>query len=80
MNSSVLVSFIISAYNEEKHVVECIDSCLSQTHSNIEIVLVNDGSSDATSETVKRNYGTEKRVHVLDLPENKGKVNGFNLA
>ncbi len=46
MNSKPLVSIVIPVYNGENFVREAIDSALSQTYENIEIVVVNDGSTD----------------------------------
>jgi glycosyltransferase involved in cell wall biosynthesis len=50
------VSCIIAVYNGEAYLHEAIDSLLAQTHPQIEIVVVNDGSTDATAEVIGR-YG-----------------------
>lgn len=47
-----LVSIIIPIFNEEKHLKECIESVLSQTYTNWELILVNDDSTDKTAEII----------------------------
>jgi glycosyltransferase involved in cell wall biosynthesis len=80
MKDSPLVSFLISAYNEELYIQECIDSCLNQTYRHIEIILVNDGSTERTSQIINLNYKKNAKVKIIELEKNIGKVNGFNLA
>lgn len=80
MKNSPLVSYLISAYNEEGYIEACIESCLKQTYRNIEIILINDGSTDSTSEIINQNYQKNPRVKIIELEKNSGKVNGFNLA
>lgn len=46
--SSVLISIIVPAYNIESHIGRCLDSILAQTHKRIEIIIVDDGSTDGT--------------------------------
>ena len=43
-----LVSVVIPAYNSEKYLRQCLDSVISQTWKNLDIVCVNDGSSDGS--------------------------------
>ena len=50
-----LVSIIVPAYNAETWLEKCIDSILSQSYSNIEIVLIDDGSTDSSSEIAIEN-------------------------
>ena len=48
------VSVIITAYNEVRRISRCLDSLLRQNFDNFEIIVVDDGSSNGTSELVKR--------------------------
>ena len=51
---SPLVSIIVPVYNTAEYVEECIQSILSQTYKNIELILVNDGSTDVSGEVCKK--------------------------
>jgi glycosyltransferase involved in cell wall biosynthesis len=61
------VTVIIPAYNAERLVAEAIQSALDQTYPNVEVVVVNDGSTDATSERV-RPFLAGQRVRYLEQP------------
>lgn len=61
MGKDLLVSAIIPTYNRSNIVVEAIDSILSQTYRNIEIIVVDDGSTDDTRERLRR-YGNRIRM------------------
>ncbi|HHX23676.1 MAG TPA: glycosyltransferase [Thermoanaerobacterales bacterium] len=67
MNSldDVLVSVIIPVYNVEKYLRRCIDSVVNQTHRNIEIILVDDGSPDACPEICDEYAKKDSRVIVI---------------
>ena len=52
------VSVIIPVYNYEKYIKESVDSCLSQTYKNLEIIVVDDGSTDSTPQ-ILNDYGTQ---------------------
>ena len=68
---SLTVSVIIPAYNAEKYITECLDSVLNQSYRQLEIVVVNDGSSDGTKEILDRYSGEYSFVKVIHT-ENRG--------
>ncbi len=65
-----LVSIIIPVYNVEKYVARCINSLLHQTYRNIEIIVINDGSTDNSLNKCLK-FHNEPCVHILSQ-ENKG--------
>lgn len=71
-----LVSIIIPIYNGSNYMKEAIDSALAQTYKNIEIIVVNDGSTDNTDE-IARSYGDKIRYF---KKENGGVATALNLA
>ena len=54
MAAGPLVSVVVAAYNSERHIAAALDSALAQDHEPMEIVVVDDGSTDATAEIVER--------------------------
>ena len=57
MSREPLVSILINNHNYERFVAEAIDSALAQTHPAVEVVVVDDGSTDRSREVISR-YGT----------------------
>lgn len=77
--SSPLVSVIVPAYNEEKLIVKTIDSLLKSDYKNLEIIVVDDGSSDQTSQCVAAKFAGETRVRLI-IRDNGGKSEALNLG
>lgn len=65
------VSVIIPVYNAEKYLAECLDSVVRQTLKEIEIICVNDGSTDGSIDILKSYQEADRRIVLLD-GENQG--------
>lgn len=78
-NEPPLVSVMICAYNGEKYISQTIDSVLSQTYKNIEIVIVDDGSQDSTLKIVREYQLRDKRI-VLYTQNHEGFAAARNKA
>ena len=61
------ISVIVPAWNEEKHIAECLGSILSQTYKNLEIIIVDDGSMDGTIAVAGQIAGKDKRIKIICL-------------
>ena len=85
-----LISIIIPIYNTEKYLKKCIDSVILQSYYNIEIILVNDGSTDNSLNICKEYKKKDKRIKLIDkkngglsdarnvgIKNSKGKYIGF---
>lgn len=65
------VSIIMPVYNGEKYLRECLESLVKQTYSRLEIVLVNDGSTDHSLEICQEYAGCDERIVIVDQ-DNEG--------
>ena len=81
MNSTnALVSIIIPVHNGEKYIKESIDSCITQTYSNIEIIVVDDKSEDNTLDILKEYESKDSRIKVLPIEKQNGLGNVINIG
>lgn len=69
--SAKCISIIIPIYNSESYLYRCLDSVLSQSYKNIEIILINDGSVDRSGEICNDYANRDKRIKVIHQ-QNKG--------
>jgi alpha-1,3-rhamnosyltransferase len=75
---SPLVSVIVPAYNHEKYVMESISSVLNQTYSNIQLIVVDDGSKDDTPKIIETLNA--KQQFIFEQQENMGLSKTLNKA
>jgi glycosyltransferase involved in cell wall biosynthesis len=74
-----LISIIIPVYNVEKYLSECLDSIMNQTFSDIEIICINDGSTDNSLAYLEKYSQKGSRVIVINQ-ENKGQAVARNIG
>lgn len=67
-----LVSVIVAAYNEEQRLPRCLDSLLGQTYSEMEIIIINDASTDGTQRVIDEYSARDSRIVPLLMPKNSG--------
>ena len=79
MKTDIAVSLLIPVFNTEKFLSECLDSACSQTLKKIEIICVNDGSTDSSGEILRAYKEKDKRI-VLIEKENGGLPSARNAA
>ena len=65
MNEQLSVSIIIPIYNKEEYLSECIDSVINQSYANLEIILVDDGSTDSCAEICDAYAKADNRITVI---------------
>lgn len=75
-----LISIAMCTYNGEKYLREQLDSLLRQTHTNIEIIVVDDGSNDFTIEILNDYQIRDNRIKVFQNEHNLGFVQNFSKA
>jgi glycosyltransferase involved in cell wall biosynthesis len=74
--SAPLISLIVTCYNYGRYVGQALDSALAQRYPNVEIIVVNDGSTDDSREVIARYAG---RVRVIEQP-NSGSIAAYNAG
>lgn len=67
-----LISIIIPIYNVEKYLNECINSVIGQTYKNLEIILINDGSTDESKKICKYFKSIDSRIILINSKNNGG--------
>jgi cellulose synthase/poly-beta-1,6-N-acetylglucosamine synthase-like glycosyltransferase/peptidoglycan/xylan/chitin deacetylase (PgdA/CDA1 family)/spore germination protein YaaH len=73
------VSVVIPAYNEEKVIAITVEKILASDYADIQVIVVDDGSKDDTSQVLKKAFGNDPRVTIVTIP-NGGKANALNIG
>lgn len=79
MNKKIKLSIIVPIYNSEKYLNKCIDSLTNQTINDIEIILINDGSTDNSLRICEELAQKDSRIIVIDQ-ENSGQSKARNIG
>ena len=66
------VSIIVPFFNTEKYIKKCLESIVKQSYKNIEVILVNDGSTDNTTQICETFTNSDNRFKIINLKSNKG--------
>jgi cellulose synthase/poly-beta-1,6-N-acetylglucosamine synthase-like glycosyltransferase/peptidoglycan/xylan/chitin deacetylase (PgdA/CDA1 family) len=74
-----LVTVVIPAYNEERVIATTVSGILASTYRNLEILVIDDGSQDATLAVLNEQFHGNERVQILGIP-NGGKANALNIG
>ena len=67
MDSQILISVIVPVYNVEKFLPRCINSLLRQTYTNLEIILIDDGSTDHCGDICDQYKQMDPRIQVIHI-------------
>ncbi len=77
--SEVKISVIVPVYNTEEYLPRCLDSIIGQTFDNIEVIVVDDGSTDNSYSVCREYAGRDTRIRLFHK-ENGGASSARNLA
>lgn len=79
IDDKILISVVVPIYNVEKYLNKCVDSLLNQDYSNLEIILVDDGSTDSSGKIVDEYKEKNKNIKVIHK-ENGGLSSARNAG
>lgn len=80
LSSNILISIIVPIYNGEKYIDDCVSSIIKQTYTNIEIIMVNDASTDDTYMKLLEYKSRDERIKVINLDVNSGVSYARNIG
>ena len=77
---NIKISIIVSIYNTEKYISTCLDALLNQTYSNLEFILIDDGSEDQSWNILKEYAKKDKRIILIQNEKNQGLAYSRNVG
>lgn len=83
MDNNIKISIVIPVFNGEKYIVRCLDSIIGQTLENLEIIFVNDGSTDNTKfilDKLEKEYDFIKVIHQKNAGPGSARNKGIDIA
>lgn len=75
-----LISIIVPNYNNEEYIEDCLKSILSQTYKNIEIVVIDDASTDSSKDIIKKYMGEHNNIKAIFNEQNQGVTRNRDVA
>ncbi|HFU4459764.1 TPA: glycosyltransferase family 2 protein [Streptococcus suis] len=75
-----LISVIVPIYNVENYLRQCLDSITNQTYKNLEILLINDASTDNSKQICQQYAQLDSRIKLYNKPENRGVSDSRNIG
>lgn len=72
------VSVLVAVYNAEKYLHKCLDSLMNQTHRDLQIICIDDASTDASWKVLEEYAAKDERIVLLQQPENQGQAKARN--
>jgi cellulose synthase/poly-beta-1,6-N-acetylglucosamine synthase-like glycosyltransferase/peptidoglycan/xylan/chitin deacetylase (PgdA/CDA1 family) len=79
LSGGVAVSVLIPAFNEAKVIAASVEGILESSHAKLEVIVIDDGSTDSTSDVVRRRFGSDPRVTLITV-RNGGKARAVNMG
>lgn len=74
-----MISIIVPLYNTERYIERCIKSLLNQSYRDIEIIIINDGSTDSSKEICSKLQNEDSRINLINI-ENQGVAEARNIG
>lgn len=79
-NENIKISIIIPVYNIERYIGKCLESLIKQTYNNIEIIVINDGSTDQSFNVIEKYCENDLRIELINQENqgvNEARKNGY---